>query len=63
MSFKDFEKVIHAFISSWLDYCNSLYVGVGVSQTNRLQLVQKAASPSSVSSPKAASSHITAAMS
>ena len=43
MSFKDFEKVIHAFISSWLDYCNGLYVGVGVSQTNRLQLVQKAA--------------------
>ena len=34
----DLEKVIHAFISSRLDYCNSLYVGIGQSELNRLQL-------------------------
>lgn len=39
----DLEKVIHAFISSRLDYCNSLYVGIGQSELNRLQLVQNAA--------------------
>lgn len=31
------EKIIHAFIFVWLDYCNSLYIGV------RLQLLQNAA--------------------
>ena len=39
----DLEKVMHAFISSRLDYCNSLYVGIGQSELNRLQLVQNAA--------------------
>lgn len=28
LSFKDLGKVIHAFIFSRLDYCNSLYIGV-----------------------------------
>lgn len=32
----DLEKVIHAFISSRLDYCNSLYIGIGQSELNRL---------------------------
>lgn len=39
----DLEKVTHAFISSRLDYCNSLYVGVGQAQISRLQLIQNAA--------------------
>ena len=37
------EKVIHAFITSRLDYCNSLYVGIDQAELNRLQLVQNAA--------------------
>lgn len=40
---KDFERVIHAFITSRLDYCNSLYVGLDQSSLRRLQLVQNAA--------------------
>lgn len=39
----DLEKAIHAFISSRLDYCNALYVGVSQSSLRRLQLVQNAA--------------------
>ena len=39
----DLEKVIHAFISSRLDYCNSLYVGLDQRSLRRLQLVQNAA--------------------
>ncbi|KAF7662388.1 hypothetical protein LDENG_00237930 [Lucifuga dentata] len=42
LCFSDFEKVIHAFVSSRLDYCNSLYVGINQS-LNHLQLVQNAA--------------------
>lgn len=40
---KDFERVIHAFITSRLDYCNSLYAGLDQSSLRRLQLVQNAA--------------------
>ena len=43
LSPKDLEKVIHAFISSRLDYCNSLYTGISHSSLSRLQLVQNAA--------------------
>ena len=39
----DLEKVIHAFISSWLDYCNILYSGLSKKAISRLQLVQNAA--------------------
>ncbi len=38
-----FEKVIHAFITSRLDYCNSLYFGIGKTALSRLQRVQDAA--------------------
>jgi len=37
------ESVMHAFISSRLDYCNALYLGVSQSLLSRLQLVQNAA--------------------
>ena len=43
LSRKDLETVIHAFINSRLDYCNSLYVGLDQSLLHRLQLVQNAA--------------------
>jgi len=39
----DLEKVMHAFISLCLHYYNSLYVGIGQLELNRLQLVQNAA--------------------
>ncbi len=38
MSFKELERVIRAFVSSRLDYCNSLYMGI-----NRLRTVKNAA--------------------
>ena len=37
------EKLIHAFISRKLDYCNGLHVGATQSQIKRLQKVQNAA--------------------
>ena len=40
---KDFERVIHLFIMSRLDCCNSLYFGVDQCLLHRLQLVQNAA--------------------
>ncbi len=43
LSFKNLEKVIHAFITSKLDYCNSLYIGISQTALSRLQLVQNAA--------------------
>ncbi len=39
---KEFESVIHAFITFRLDYCNSLYVCLDQSSLQRLQLVQNA---------------------
>ena len=41
---QDLEKAIHVFISSRLDYCNALHVGLSQSSISRLQLVQNAAS-------------------
>ena len=43
LSFVDFEKVIHAFITTRLDYCNALYLGVSHGGLHRLQMVQNAA--------------------
>ncbi len=43
LSFSNFERVIHAFISTRLDYCNTLYVGVSQDSLSRLQSVQNAA--------------------
>ncbi len=40
---KQTEIIIHAYITSKLDYCNSLLKGVPEYQLNRLQLVQNAA--------------------
>ncbi len=37
------EMSVHAFITSCLDYCNSLYCGISKSQITHLQLVQNAA--------------------
>ncbi len=42
LSFGDLETVIHAFISTRLDYCNALYAGVNQFSLSRLQLVQNA---------------------
>ncbi|KAL2104366.1 hypothetical protein ACEWY4_001234 [Coilia grayii] len=40
---KDLQTLIHAFITSRLDYCNSMYTGLTQSNLGRLQLVQNAA--------------------
>lgn len=40
LSFKGHENVIHAIISSCLDYCYSLYVGLPQSTMSLLQMVQ-----------------------
>jgi hypothetical protein len=43
LSRKHFETVIHAFVTTRLDYCNALYAGVSASSISRLQMVQNAA--------------------
>ncbi len=43
LSFKDPETIIHAFVSSRIDYCNSVYIGISQGRLSRLQLVQNAA--------------------
>ena len=43
LSYHNLEIVIHDFITSWLDYCNSLYLGLPQSLISRLQIVQNAA--------------------
>ena len=37
------EKIIHAFITARLNYCNALYIGVSQSSMSRLQYVQNTA--------------------
>ena len=43
LSTHDLEIVIHSLITSRLDYCNSLYLGINQSALSRLQRVQNAA--------------------
>lgn len=43
LSTASLEVAVHAFITSRLDYCNSLYYGVAKTQITRLQVVQNAA--------------------
>lgn len=57
----DLEKVIHAFITSLLDRCNTVYAGIGQSELHCLQLVQYAAAH--LLSDKKKCEHITPALS
>lgn len=43
LSLSDLGKVIHAFATSQLDYCHTLYIGIDPAQLRRLQLVQNSA--------------------
>lgn len=43
VSRQDFEILIHAFITTRIDYCNTLYAGLSQISLTRLQLVQNAA--------------------
>ncbi len=40
LSFTNLERVIHAFITARLDYCNSLCLGISQSSLYRLQMVK-----------------------
>ncbi len=43
LSVSDSERLVHAFISSRLDYCNALFPGLTNQALNKLQLIQNAA--------------------
>ncbi len=43
LSVSDAEKLVHAFMTSRLDYCNALLGGCPASSINKLQMVQNAA--------------------
>ena len=46
------ETLIHAFVSSWLDYCNSLLYGLPQVQIDKIQRVQNAAARLIFKKPK-----------
>ncbi len=52
LSATDLEKLIHAFIFSRLDYCNTIYIGVNQTALARLQAVQNAAARLLTGTPK-----------
>ncbi len=43
LSVKKFKQIIHLFVLTRLDYCNSLYYGISQSSIMHLQMVQNAA--------------------
>ena len=43
LSLSDSEKLVHAFISSRLDYCNALLIGIPSKSLQRLQYIQNSA--------------------
>ncbi len=43
LSVSDAEKLVHVFMTSRLDYCNTLLGGCPASSINKLQIVQNAA--------------------
>ncbi len=43
LSVSDAEKLVHAFMTSRMDYCNALLGGCPASSINKLQIVQNAA--------------------
>ena len=43
LSQEDTERLVHALISSKLDYCNSIVYGVNVSESSKLQAIQNRA--------------------
>ncbi len=40
---KEFQIILHIFVSTHLDYCNGLYIGISQASLSRLQRVQNAA--------------------
>ncbi|KAF7652868.1 hypothetical protein LDENG_00091310, partial [Lucifuga dentata] len=57
LNHKDAETLIHAFITSHLDYCNSLFIGLSKKSRRKLQHIQNAAARVLTNTKK--SDHIT----